>query len=147
MENSTFIAPGSWQWKSGTTQNYLQYLPACGEIPATFTWVEETAPAEGESGSDSRVESTQTLADFLEKGPSLSPPVEIVEAILTHVQVENPAWFEAYRLHHPVSAQESPEEKEVLEKCASACARTGWSFLGELVFSGMIEGAALLLDA
>jgi hypothetical protein len=146
MENSVLIAPCSWQWQSGVTQNLLQYLPGGGEIPGAFTCMAESTPEDNASGPRSHVESTQTLADFLEKGPSQSPPVDIVEKILAHVQAENPAWLEAYRVEHPASAQEIPAGTAVLEQCKQAAVSTGWSFLGEMVWGGIVEGATHLLD-
>jgi len=148
MENSVLIAPGFWQWQCGLTRSHVLYLPAAGDLPGSFTWVEETALPDGEQGPSDVVETTQTLVEFVEQGPRSAPPVEIVEAILARVQAQDPVWLEPYRLQHPADAQDTVTAGGVLKQGANVCANAGWSFLLELVSTVVIEGVGgILMDA
>lgn len=118
MENAP-TPQGVWEWDRGVyhiTVRYVANSSAANAADASgeLTWIEEMSPEDDERGNGSHTESTQTLTQFLRKGPHSSPPVVIVEALLDHFQAHKPSWFDPYRILVAAKEQDCTAVREML---------------------------------
>ncbi|MCW3053746.1 MAG: hypothetical protein JWN14_2916 [Chthonomonadales bacterium] len=112
--------PGVWDWQIGVTQCRLQYTPDPDGVSGLLTWVEDVSSWDDDRGNGTHVETSQTLNDFLHRGPQQSPPVEAVEALLAYLEVQKPGWFDPYRLLQAAGLRNLADVEEMLAQGVEA---------------------------
>ena len=118
QENATSM-PDEWTWTRGDLECCVQWTPdAAGQSP-TLTWIEDLDSYKDERGNGFHNETMQPLADFLHNGPLNSPPLEVVEAMLVHLQAQC-WWLDPYRLQKAALSGKLAEVEALLARGVEA---------------------------